>query len=100
MIRALHYRRVLNSAVCESHAVGGRFIRTFPPAAADLTESGAELLRHGVVDDGVDGAVEVDANSTEEQEPVVQIGLVQERVHDHQSAVRHPEQREQDDHYG
>lgn len=99
VIGALHHRRVLDSAVREGHAVGGGFIRAFPPAAADLAESGAKLLRHGVVDNRVDGAVEVDADPAEQQEPVVQVGLVQEGVDHHQSAVRHPERGEQDHHH-
>lgn len=65
---------------------------------ADLPESSAKLLRHCVVDYRVDGAVEVDAEPAEKQEPVVQVGLVQEGVHHHQSAVRHPEHSEED-HY-
>lgn len=95
MVGALHHRRVLDGAVGESHAVGGRFIGALPPAAADLAEGGAKLLRHGVVDDWVDGAVEVDADPAEKQEPVVQVGLIQEGVDHHQGAVRHPERGEQ-----
>lgn len=99
VISAFHHWCILDSAVGEGHAVGGGFIRAFPPTAADLAESGTKLLRHGIVDDWVDGAVEVDADFAEKHEPAVQIGLVQEGVDHHQSAVRHPEQGEEDYHH-
>lgn len=60
-------------------------------------ERRAELLRHGVVDDGVDGAIGVDARPTEEQEPGVEVGRGHKGVDQHQSPVGHPEQGEQDD---
>lgn len=70
-----------------------------PVALAELFECQAELLRHEVVNDGVDGAVGVDAHSTEEQEPGVVVRRVDEGVNHHQCSVRHPEQSEEDDHH-
>lgn len=60
-------------------------------------ERRAELLRHGVVDDRVDGAVGIDAGSTEEQEPGVEVGRGHKGVDEHQSPVGHPEEGEEND---
>lgn len=99
VIGALCHRRVLDGAVGEGHTVVGRFVGAFPAAAADLAEGSAELLRHGVVYDRVDGAVEVDADAAEKQEPAVQVGSIQEGVDHHQGAVGHPQHGEQDHHH-
>ncbi|KAI1233353.1 hypothetical protein IHE44_0004525, partial [Lamprotornis superbus] len=39
-----------------------------------------------LLDDGVDGTVQVDAQAAEEEEPGVQVGRVHEGVHHHQRA--------------
>lgn len=64
-------------------------------AVAELLKSCAEFLWHGVVYDGVDGTVGVDAHAAEEQKPSVEVWRIHEWVHHHQSAIRHPEQRKQ-----
>lgn len=99
VVGALCHRRVFHGAVREGHAAGDWFAGAFSPTAADLAESGAKLLRHGIVDDRVDGAVEVDADPAEKQEPAVQVGRVQEGVDNHQSTVWHPERGKQDHHH-
>lgn len=90
---------VLDDAVGESHAVRGGFLGGLRGAVAELAKGGAELLWHGVVDDRVDGAVQVDAEATEEQEPGVQVGVRQEGVDHHQGAIGHPQQSEENHHY-
>lgn len=57
---------------------------------AQFLKGGAELLGHGIVDDGVDGAVHVDAETAEEKEPGVQVGLLEEGVDHHESPIGHP----------
>lgn len=47
---------------------------------AQLLEGGAELLGHGVVNDRINGTVQVDAQTAEEEEPGVQVGIAQEGV--------------------
>jgi len=101
VVGALPVGRLLDDAVGELHAAGRRLLGVPRAAAAQqLAEGGAELLRHGVVDDRVDGAVQVDAEAAEEQEVGVLVRLVQEGVDHHQCPVRHPQQRKQDDHHG
>ena len=73
--------------------------RLRPLAVVEAAEGGAELLGHGVVYDGVDGAVGVDAGAAEEDEPVVQVGRGHEGVEEDQRAVGHPQQGEQDHHH-
>lgn len=70
-----------------------------PPTLAKFLEGLAELLGHEVVDDRVDGAVGVDADPAEEDEPAVQIGGLHEGVHQNQSPVGHPEQGKEDHHH-
>lgn len=68
-------------------------------ALAELFERDTKLLRHEVVNDGVDGTVGVDAHAAEEQEPRVVVRRVDDGVDHHQCSVRHPQQGEEDDHY-
>lgn len=78
MVRTFPVGHLLDDAVSQSHTVGGRLLHALGAAVAQLLERRAKFLRHGVVDDRVDGAVQVDAQAAEEQEPSVQVGLVQE----------------------
>lgn len=78
MVWTLPVGHLLDDAVGQGHAVGSRLLHALGAALAQLLEGGAEFLGHGVVDDWVDGAVQVDAEAAEEQEPGVQVGLVQE----------------------
>lgn len=89
--------RILHHAVICRHVVLG--LPLLPAAPAELLEGSAKLLRHEVVDDGVDGAVGVDAHATEEEEPGVVVSWVHEAVDDHHRSVRHPQQGEEDDHH-
>lgn len=57
-------------------------------------EGPPELDGHGVVENGVDGAVDVDHDSTEEQEPGVPVLNAGEGVVYHHHPVRHPENGE------
>lgn len=88
---------ILHDAVIHRHVVLGLLVS--PVALAELFESNTELLRHEVINDGVDGTVNVDAHPTEKQEPVVVVGRFDEGVHHHQRSVRHPQQGEKDDHH-
>ena len=90
VVRALPIGRLLNDAVGQLYAAGRRLRGPPGPAVAQLLERGSELLRHGVVDDRVDGAVQVDAQPAEEQEVCVLVHRVQEGVDHHQGTVRHP----------
>lgn len=91
--------RLLDDTVGGCQAVGGGSVHAPGAAAPQLLERGAELLRHGVVDEWVDGAVEVDAEAAEEQEPGVQVGVVQEGVDQNQGPVRQPQHGEQNHHH-
>lgn len=99
VVRAV-VRTVLHSAVVHRGGARGRVLST-PPllALVQLPKGIPELLRHEVVDDGVDGAVQVDAEAAEEEEPGVQVGRVHEGVHHHQRAVRQPQHGEESHHH-
>ena len=56
-----------------------------------MPECSAKLGRHGVVEDRVDGAVHVDHEAAEEQEPVFLERLLRKRVVDDVDSVRHPQ---------
>lgn len=101
LVHSLHHRCVLDHAVSQRHAVraAGRLLRAFPSAEAELAEGGTEFLRHSIVDDGVDCAVDVDTAPTEEDKPGIHVGLLQEGVYHHQGAVWHPQHSEQDHHH-
>ncbi len=73
------YDAVVNtySAFAHSALIWPAFTVTEP------LKSSAKLLRHGVVDDGVDGAVGVNAHAAEEQEPGVEIRRIHEWIHNH-----------------
>lgn len=90
--------RVLHHAVIQWRPKFCHLLFVLPVALAEVLERPPELLRHEVVDDGVDSAVGVDAHPTEEQEPAVVVRRVEEGVDHHQRPVRHPEQGEEDDH--
>ena len=90
---------IFDHAVIHRHGVFCRLLLASPVALAELFERDAKLLRHEVVDDGVDGAVGVDAHPAEEEEPGVVVRRVDEGVDHHQGSVRHPEQGEEDDHH-
>ena len=75
VVGAFSVGSLLDDAVGERHAVCWRLLGALGPAVAELAEGSAELLRHGVVDDRVDGAVQVDTEAAEEQEPGVQVGV-------------------------
>lgn len=98
LLRALT-GRVFHDTVIHRHTVLGNFLWVLALALAKLFEGGPELLRHEVVDDWVDGAVDVDAHAAEEQEPRVEVGWVHERVDHHQCPVWHPEQGEKNHHH-
>lgn len=91
--------RILRHAVIHRHIVLDRLLLVSAAAFAELFEGEAKLLRHEVVDDGVDGTVGVDAHAAEEQEPRVVVRRVDNGVDHHQCSVRHPEQGEEDDHH-
>lgn len=91
--------RILHHAVIHRHIVLCRLLLVPPVALAELFERYAKLLRHEVVNDGVDGTVGVDAHTAEEQEPGVMVRWVDEGVDHHQCSVGHPEQGEEDDHH-
>lgn len=59
-----------------------------------------ETLGHEGIDDGVDGAVHVDAKAAEEKEAKVEVGRAQEGIHHHQGAVGQPQQSEKDHRHG
>lgn len=90
MVGTFPVGRLLDDGVGERNAVRSRLLHALRAAVTQLFESGAKLLGHGVVDDRVDGAVQVDAEAAEEQEPSVQVGLLQEGVDHHQGPVGHP----------
>lgn len=90
--------RILHDAVICRHVVLG--LPLLPAALTELLEGNTKLLRHEVVDDGVDGAVGVDAHATEEEEPRIVVSRVHETVDDHHRSVRHPQQGKEDDHHG
>ena len=90
VVRALPIGRLLNDAVGQLYATGCRLRGPPGAAVAQLLERGSKLLRHCVVDDRVDGAVQVDAQPAEEKEVCVLVHSVQEGVHHHQGPVRHP----------
>lgn len=92
-------RRVLHHAVVDRRVELHRLLLPPPAALVELFKRHAKLLGHEVVDDGVDGAVGVDAHAAEEQEPGVVVRRVEEGVHHHQGPVRHPEQGEEDHHH-
>lgn len=59
-----------------------------------------ETLGHEGIDDGVDGAVHLDAKAAEEKEAKVEVGRAQEGIHHHQGAVGQPQQSEKDHRHG
>lgn len=83
MVGTFPIGHVLDDTVGQRQTVRRWFLQTLGAAVAQLLEGGAELLRHGVVNDRIDGAVQVDAQTAEEEEPGVQVGLVQEGVDYH-----------------
>lgn len=90
-------RRILHHAVINRHVVLRRLLLFLSPVAlAEFLEGDAKLLRHEVVNDGVDGAVGVDAQAAEEQEPGVVVRWVDEGVDHHQGSIRQPEEGEED----
>lgn len=91
--------RVLDNTVIHRRIVLGHPLPALAFAPAQLYEGDAELLRHEVVDDGVDGTVDVDAHATEEQVPGVVVRWIHEGVGHHQCSVGHPEQGEEDHHH-
>jgi len=68
-------------------------------AAEQVLEGTAELDRHRVVEDGVNGAVHVHHDSAEQLEPVVVEAEAGKGVVDDPEAVGHPEHRKQADHH-
>ncbi len=77
-------REVFYDAVVNTYSAFARSALIWPAfTVAEPLKSSAELLRHGVVDDGVDGAVGVNAHAAEEQEPGVEIRRIHERIHNH-----------------
>lgn len=91
--------RILYHAVIHWHIILCCLLLVSPVALAELFECDAKLLRHEVVNDGVDGTVGVDAHTAEEQEPGVVVRRVDKGVDHHQCSVRHPKQGEEDDHH-
>lgn len=89
VVRAV-VRTVLRSTVVHGGGGQGRVLSTLLLALVQLPKGSPELLGHEVVDDGVDGAVQVDAQAAEEEEPGVQVRRVHKGVHHHQGAVRQP----------
>lgn len=98
VVRAI-VRTILDSAVVHRGNGRGRVPSTLLLALVQLPKGSPELLGHEAVDDGVDGAVQVDAQAAEEEEPGVQVGRVHEGVHHHQRAVRQPQHGEQSHHH-
>lgn len=92
-------RAVLCDAVVHRGAVWRGVLGALLLALPELPEGSPEFLGHEVVDDGVDGAVQVDARPAEEQEPDVQVRWVHEGVYHHQCAVRHPQEGEEHHHH-
>ena len=90
VVRALPIGCLLNDAVGQLYTAGRRLRGPPGPTVAQLFERGSELLRHGVVDDRVDGTVKVDAQPAEENEVFVLVHGVQEGVDHHQGPVWHP----------
>lgn len=69
--------RIFDDAVVNRGTELGRFLLAgCTLTVAELLESRAELLGHGVVYNGVDGTIGVDAQSAEEQEPDIVVGRV------------------------
>jgi len=74
-----------------------RFVRVCirTAAARELcAERAAEFGRHGVVEDRIDGAVSVDGETTEQQEPAILVALSGERVVHYVRPIRQPQRRE------
>ena len=88
-----------------THAASGPIrsepdVRPGRPAAEQQTaERSAELDGQGVVQDRVDGAVCVDHETTEQQEPEALVATPGERVVDDVGAVRQPQYGEHAHHY-
>lgn len=57
-------------------------------------------MRHRIINDGVDGTVQVDAEPAEEDKPDVQVWRIHERVDHHQGTVRHPQKGKEDHNHG
>lgn len=70
--------RILHHTVIHRHIVLG--LPVAPVALAELFKSNTKLLRHEVINDGVDGTIGVDAHPAEEQEPSVVVRRVNEGV--------------------
>lgn len=99
MLCTLDHRCFLDSTVGQCNTISSLLHLRLRAATTQPPEGSTKLLRHGVVDDGIDGTVKVHTDSTEKQEPGVQVSLLHERVDHHQSAVGHPQQSKQNDHY-
>lgn len=57
VVRTFPVGRFLDDTVGEGHAVGSGLLHALRATVTQFLKSGTKLLRHGVVDDGVDGAV-------------------------------------------
>lgn len=99
MLCALNHRCFFCSTVGQGHAIGCLLGLSLQTASAKPLKGGAELLWHGIIDNRIDGTVQVHTGATEQQEPSVQVSLLEERVDHHQSAVRHPEHGKQNHHH-
>lgn len=69
-----------------------------PAAGQDSAERPTEFHGHGVVDDRVNGAVDVDHNATEQQQPEIFVAHPGEWIVNDVDAVRQPQNGEQADH--
>lgn len=90
----------LNDAVVEGYTVVGRFLQLFLLALTEFFEGCSEFLGHEVINNRVDGTIKVNANPTEQQEPMFLERLRQEGVNDHQGPVGHPQEGKKDYNHG
>lgn len=90
---------VLHSTVVHRGGGRGRLLSTPLLTLVQLPEGSPELLGHEVVDDGVDGTVQVDAEAAEEEEPGVEVRRVHKGVHHHQRAVGQPQHGKESHHH-
>jgi len=94
---ASHNRRVAHlSAIL--NVVG---LRTSAAASAvqQSLKSSTKFDRHDAIEDRIDGAVQIDHETTEQQEPDVLIAMTRERVVDDERSVREPQDGEHADDY-
>ena len=66
-------------------------------AVQEAFEGSPEFDGHGVVEDGIDGAVHVDHDAAKQEEPHVEEAFRSERVVDHVDSVGHPQDGEHPD---